>query len=242
MIAIPALDLREGACVQLVGGDFGNERVRKPDPIAVAVEWQAAGFAALHVVDLDAATGRGDNTALVGELFANLTIPVQVGGGVRDEAAIDRLLSLGAERVVVGTRALTDPGWLERAATRAPGRLVVAADVRGRNVLTHGWTRSLDSPLEAVLDRLASLPLAAILITAVHNEGKMTGPDLELTREASERLPHPVQASGGISGLTDLRALADANAAGAVIGMALYTGAIDAREAAREFGGAPSRT
>lgn len=242
MIAIPAIDLRDGACVQLVGGDFAAERVRRPDPMEVAREWEEAGFAALHVVDLDAAMGRGSNGDAIAQLTRAVSIPVQVGGGVRDEASIDRVLSLGAARVIVGTRALQEPEWLEQVARERPGRLVVAVDVRGRAVLTHGWTRTLSVMLDEVLERLTALPLGGVLVTAVHNEGRMTGPDVELTRDVARRVPHDVYASGGIAGLPDLRLLAGANAAGAVIGMALYTGAIDAKEAAREFGAAQSRT
>jgi phosphoribosylformimino-5-aminoimidazole carboxamide ribotide isomerase len=240
MIVIPAVDLREGACVQLVGGDYAKERVRLEDPVAVAAQWGAAGFGALHLVDLDAAVGRGTNGALLAEMIAAVHVPVQVGGGVRDDAAIERLLSIGAERVVVGTRALEEPEWLERAAHRFPGRLVVAADVRGREVLTHGWTRVLDASFDAVLGRLVVLPVAGVLVTAVHREGRLSGPDVPLSREAAGRVPWPVYASGGITSIADLRALAAVGVAGAVIGMALYTGAIDAHQAAREFGDTPS--
>lgn len=236
MIAVPAVDLREGACVQLVGGEYADERVRLADPVAVARRWADEGFAALHVVDLDAATGRGENADLIAEIVSAVQVPVQVGGGVRDEAAVERLLSLGAARIVVGTRALEEPQWLGELAARFPDVLVVAADVRERSVLTRGWTRTLDDPLPAVLSRLGELPLAGVLVTAVHQEDRLAGPDLQITREAAAALPHPVYASGGIAGLTDLRALAQAGAAGAVIGMALYTGALDPRAAAREFG------
>jgi phosphoribosylformimino-5-aminoimidazole carboxamide ribotide isomerase len=238
VIVIPAIDLRDGACVQLVGGDYAEERVRLDDPIAIAVQWAELGFAALHVVDLDAAVGRGDNSSIVAEMIGAVGVPIQVGGGVRDDAALDRLLSLGAERVVAGTRALEDPDWLERAALRLPGRIVVAADVRDRDVLTHGWTRVHPEPFGVVMERLSGLPLAGVLVTAVHQEGRMTGPDLDLSREAAALVPHPMYASGGISGVVDLRALATTSVAGAVIGMALYTGALDARQAALEFGGA----
>lgn len=242
MIAIPAVDLRDGACVQLVGGDYAEERVRLSDPVAVARQWVSSGFAALHVVDLDAALGHGDNGAVVSEMIEAVGVPVQVGGGVRDDAAIDRLLSIGAARVIVGTRALEDPEWLERAASRVPERLVVAVDVRGRDVLTRGWQRVIDESFNQVMDRLGTLPLAGVLVTAVHLEGRMAGPDVALTREASGRLRHPLYASGGIAAIEDLRALADANAAGAVIGMALYTGALDARLTALEFGAARPTT
>src|SRR5690606_18504495 len=197
MIAIPAVDLRDGACVQLVGGDYGAERVRLDDPVAVAAGWEAAGFAALHVVDLDAAVGAGDNRAVIERVIAAVGVPVQVGGGVRDAGAIDQLLSIGAERVVVGTRALAEPASLHGEAHRVPGRVVVAVDVRGRDVLPHGWKRVLPDPFERVLQRLALLLLSGVLVTAVHQEGRLTGPDVAISREAAERVPLPVYASGG---------------------------------------------
>jgi phosphoribosylformimino-5-aminoimidazole carboxamide ribotide isomerase len=238
MIAIPAVDLREGACVQLVGGEYAAERVRLDDPVAIAAAWQDLGFDALHVVDLDAATGRGDNAAVVRDIISVVRIPVQVGGGVRDEAAIERLLAMGAARVVVGTRALEEPDWLDGAAARFGGHVVVAADVRDRDVLTRGWSRTLDEPLPELLARLSALPLAGVLVTAVHQEGRLAGPDLPLTREAADLVGHPLYASGGIATVEDLHALRAAGAAGAVIGMALYTGTLDPRQAALEFGGA----
>jgi phosphoribosylformimino-5-aminoimidazole carboxamide ribotide isomerase len=242
VIAIPAVDLRDGACVQLVGGEYADERVRLDDPVAVAADWEAIGFAALHLVDLDAATGRGDNADVIREIVSALRIPVQVGGGVRDADDVERLLALGAARVVVGTRALEEPEWLVTLAARFPAKLIVAADVRGRVVLTRGWTRTLEDRLTDVLARLAALPLAGVLVTAVHQEGRLTGPDLPLTREVAEITGHPLYASGGIAGMDDLHALRSAGAAGAVIGMALYTGALDARQAAAEFGGAARPT
>lgn len=242
MIAIPAVDLRDGACVQLVGGEYDAERVRLNDPVAVASGWAALGFSALHLVDLDAATGRGKNAALVGAIITAAGVPVQVGGGVRTEADIERLVTSGAARVVVGTRALEDAAWLERAAAGAPGQLIVAVDIRDRSVLTRGWAHVLSDTLESVLARLDVLPLAGLLVTAVHREGRMEGADVELTREVAEQVRHPVLASGGIGGMDDLRALATAGAAAAVIGMALYTGALDARQAAREFGAASTTT
>jgi phosphoribosylformimino-5-aminoimidazole carboxamide ribotide isomerase len=242
MIAIPAVDLRDGACVQLVGGEYEAERVRLADPLAVATRWADAGFAELHIVDLDAATGHGNNASLIEEMIAAAHGPVQVGGGVRDAAAVERLLQRGAARVVVGTRALEEPEWLERIANRFPSAIVVAADVRDREVLTRGWARALDVPLGDVLARLGALPLAGVLVTAVHQEGRLAGPDLALTRTAVGAMPHPVYASGGIATIADLRSLAEAGAAGAVIGMALYTGAMDAQQTAREFGGAARPT
>jgi phosphoribosylformimino-5-aminoimidazole carboxamide ribotide isomerase len=242
MIAIPAVDLRAGRCVQLVGGDYAQERVRLDDPVEVAREWVRAGFARLHVVDLDAATGRGSNRALIGELLravareAGGAVPVQVGGGVREEEDIAALLDEGAAAVVVGTRAVEDEAWRETMALRYPGQLVLAADVRGRQVVTRGWSSTSTLEVGELVHDCAGLPLAALLVTAVQLEGRMEGTDLPLMEELAEQAAAPLLASGGVASADDLRALAHRGVAGAVLGMALYTGALDARHTAEEFG------
>ena len=236
MIVIPAVDLREGACVQLVGGEYDAERVRLEDPVAVARDWARHGFKRLHVVDLDAATGRGSNAAVVEEIVRHGTMDaVQVGGGVRDEDAVDRLLAMGVDAVVVGTRALEDPEWLVELAERYPGEIVLAADVRERQIVTRGWAHTLPRNVVDVVEDLAGVPLAAIMVTAVHREGQMQGTDLPLMEDVAEAATVPVLASGGVSSVHDLRALAERGVSGAIVGMALYTGAIDPRAAAEEF-------
>lgn len=242
MIAIPAVDLRAGRCVQLVGGDYAQERVRLDDPVEVAREWVRTGFARLHVVDLDAATGRGSNRALVRELLREVAregagaVPVQVGGGVREEEDIAALLDDGAAAVVVGTRAVEDAHWREAMALRYPGQLVLAADVRGRQVVTRGWSATSAHDVTDLVRTCDGLPLAALLVTAVQLEGRMAGTDLPLMEELAAEAAVPLLASGGVATLDDLRALAHRGAAGAVLGMALYTGALDARHTAEEFG------
>jgi phosphoribosylformimino-5-aminoimidazole carboxamide ribotide isomerase len=242
MIAIPAVDLRAGRCVQLVGGDYAQERVRLDDPVAVARDWVRAGFARLHVVDLDAATGRGGNRALIGELLREVAretggaVPVQVGGGVREGDDIAALLDEGAAAVVVGTRAVEDAAWRETMALRYPGQLVLAADVRGRQVVTRGWSSTSMLDVGDLVRDCAGLPLAALLVTAVQLEGRMEGTDLPLMEEIAEQAAAPLLASGGVASADDLRALAHRGVAGAVLGMALYTGALDARHTAEEFG------
>ncbi len=237
MIVLPAVDLRGGACVQLVGGDYADERVRLGDPAAVARSWADLGFRQLHVVDLDAATGRGSNAAIVRAILADHTVAdIQVGGGIRDSDAIELLLSEGASRVVVGTRALEEMDWLDTMATRFPGQLIVAADVRDRRVVTRGWTRTLPLDILDTVDELNPLPLAGILVTAVHREGQLQGTDLPLMEDVAEESRFPVYASGGITTIHDLRALDDRGVHGAVVGMALYTGALDTRAVAAEFG------
>lgn len=235
MIAIPAIDLRDGACVQLVGGSYADERVRLEDPVSVAASWERAGFRHLHVVDLNAALERGSNAALVAEILRATQAEVQVGGGVRDENAVERLLDEGATRVMVGTRAIEDMPWLEALADRFPAQLIVAADVRDRRIVTRGWMRTLPLGILDAIEQLNALPLAGILVTAVHREGQLLGTDLPLMEDVAETANCPVYAAGGIASLIDLRALADRGIAAAVIGMALYTGTIDPRIAAEEF-------
>lgn len=235
MIVVPALDLREGACVQLIGGDYSAERVRFDDPLEVARRWIQAGFRRLHVVDLDAATGRGGNRAMVQALLDQGGALFQVGGGIRNEAEADHLLRSGAERVVCGTRAITDPDWRRSLGQRHPGRIVIAADVRGRDITTDGWSRSSGTDVLKWVTELDELPFAGVLVTAVEHEGRQAGPDVELVRAVASRARTPVLASGGIASLDDLRRLEEAGASEAVIGMALYTGALDTAAVHREF-------
>jgi len=235
MIAIPALDLRGGACVQLAGGSYDQELIRIPDPVGVAVAWRQYGFRHLHVVDLDAVAGRGNNSPQIQSILGSTDIEIQVGGGVRSSDAIQQLLSDGAQRVVIGTRALEDPEWLADMATLFPGMIIVAADVRGRKILSHGWTRTHPKLVLDVVDELSGLPLAGILVTAVHREEAMNGTDLPLMEDLAETAEFPVFASGGLGSLADLRALADRGVAAAIIGMALYSGAMDPWTVAEEF-------
>jgi phosphoribosylformimino-5-aminoimidazole carboxamide ribotide isomerase len=235
MIAIPAVDLRDGACVQLVGGEYTAERIRLPDPIAVALDWESKGFQALHIVDLDAATGRGSNRRTIERLLDRTELTVQVGGGVRDRDAITSLIEAGATYVVIGTRALEDDDWLREMAGDFPEQLIVAADVRDRMIVTRGWTRTIHLDIDDAMERLSQLPLAGVLVTAVHKEGLMQGADLALMEDVAESTSLPVIASGGITTDADLRLLADRGVAAAVLGMALYTGALDARATAEEF-------
>ena len=235
MIAIPAVDLREGACVQLVGGEYADERVRLADPVAVARDWARFGFRRLHVVDLDAATGRGSNREIVADLLRDTSVALQIGGGVRSETQIEELLASGATAVVVGTRALEDSDWLARVATTYPNEILVAADVRAQPWVTTRRSRTLPREIIDVTEELSTLPLAGLLVTAVHREGRMQGADLFLMEDVVDAASFPVFASGGIASTADLRALDDRGVAAAIIGMALYTGALDPWQTAEEF-------
>ncbi len=236
MIAIPAVDLREGACVQLVGGSYEREQVRLPDPVGVARSWEQEGFRRLHIVDLDAATGNGSNARVIDDILREVQADVQVGGGVRSAEQVEQLFHAGASRVVVGTRALEEPEWLASLASLYPGVIVVATDVRERRVVTRGWVRTLPVDIMDVVEQLNPLPLGGLLVTAVHMEGQMGGTDLALMEDVAEASRFPVIASGGVSSMADLRALEHRGVSAVVIGMALYTGALDARAVAQEFG------
>ncbi|MEO5816589.1 MAG: 1-(5-phosphoribosyl)-5-[(5-phosphoribosylamino)methylideneamino]imidazole-4-carboxamide isomerase [Gemmatimonadaceae bacterium] len=236
MIAIPAVDLRDGACVQLVGGSFAQEKVRIENPVDVARSWEHYGFHRLHVVDLDAATGRGSNLPVVRSLLFDSGIPIQVGGGVRSGELVEELLEAGASNVIVGTRAIEEPEWIIELSARHPGEIIVACDVRERRVTTRGWAHTLPLDILDVLEELNSLPLAGLLVTAVHREGQLQGTDLPLMEDVAEASNFPVYASGGITTMQDLRALEHRGLAGVVIGMALYTGALDPVVVAGEFG------
>jgi phosphoribosylformimino-5-aminoimidazole carboxamide ribotide isomerase len=236
VIAIPAVDLRDGACVQLVGGSFAQEKIRLDNPVEVARSWEHYGFQRLHVVDLDAATGRGTNLPIVRALLTDCSVPLQVGGGVRSEELVEELLEAGATSVIVGTRALEESEWIAELAARHPGEIIVACDVRERRVTTRGWMHTLPLDILDVVDELNSLPLAGLLVTAVHREGRLQGTDLPLMEDVAEASNFPVFASGGITTMDDLRALEHRGLAGVVLGMALYTGALDPVVVAGEFG------
>jgi phosphoribosylformimino-5-aminoimidazole carboxamide ribotide isomerase len=235
MIAIPAVDLRDGACVQLVGGSYAAERIRLDDPVAVARAWQGHGFARLHVVDLDAALGRGSNAARIRAILDERTADVQVGGGLRATSQVTDILDEGARHAIVGTRALEDLDWLVELAQEHPGEVILAADVKERRIVTRGWQKTLARTILDVVEEINDLPLAALLVTAVHKEGQMLGVDLPLMEDVVEEAAFPVFAAGGVAGMGDLWALEDRGVAGVVIGMALYTGALDPRVVAEEF-------
>lgn len=236
MLVMPAIDLREGACVQLVGGSYAAERVREPDPVRVAERWRDAGFTRLHVVDLDAAMGVGSNYRMVAALQRVSGVDVQVGGGLRSTESLELVLEAGAAAAVVGTRALEEPAWLGEAADRWPFRVVAAVDVRDGKALVRGWTGTAPLPLGETLDALDALPLAAVLVTCVDVEGQMRGPDFDTLERVRDRTSLPLVASGGITTMDDLRELRAMDVWGAVVGMALYTGTLDPRETAEEFG------
>lgn len=237
MIAAPAVDLKGGRCVQLVGGRPEDERVSLPDPVAQAERWAERGFGTLHVVDLDAALGSGDNLDAILSVVAATKADTQVGGGIRDDARASALLEAGVDRIVVGTRAIDDPEWLAALAEQWPGRIMLALDTRDGRILRKGWTEDTGLELADYLPGLAELPLAGILATDVGREGRLEGIDRDAVGRTISLSPHPVWASGGVTTLDELQYLDEAGAAGAVLGMALYTETLDPDEVAERWGG-----
>jgi phosphoribosylformimino-5-aminoimidazole carboxamide ribotide isomerase len=224
---IPAIDIRQGRCVRLVQGDYARERVFADDPIEMARHWASQGAERLHVVDLDGARdGARANASVIRELIRAVSVPVQVGGGVRSLETAEALLAGGADRVVVGTAAAEEPAalrtWLE---TLDPERLVVGVDARNGRVATHGWTETTDLQATDFCRRLADLGVMRILYTDISRDGTLEGPNVTALRALVQSEPRlKVLASGGVARVEDLRALADAGAEGAIIGTALYDG------------------
>lgn len=235
MIAIPALDLRDGACVQLAAGSYDREVIRIPDVIGVELAWRQYGFHHLHVIDLDAISGRGTNAELIQTILSRTEAEMQVGGGVKTREVIQELLNEGAERVVIGSRALEDPDWLAEMSGLFPGSIIVAADVRDRKVLAQGWARARPMLVLDLIDELNRLPLAGLIVTASPDEDVAGGSHLSLMEDAAESADFPVLAAGPFSSINDLRAIADRGVSAAIIGAALYAGGMDPQIVAEEF-------
>ena len=237
MDLFPAIDLRGGQVVRLHRGDYARETVYGDDPVAVALAYQAAGAAWIHVVDLDAARGGGDNRSLVGAVAGGVAVPVQSGGGVRATADADALVAAGVARVVVGTAAFRVPGFIDELCTRHPGRVAVDIGVGpdGR-VVVQGWQETVDELFEHALVRFSTSGVAAFVVTSVLQDGTLEGPDLGILQVALAATDVPIVASGGVGGLADLRALSRLGVAGAIVGRALYEGRFTVAEAVAACG------
>lgn len=235
MIVIPAIDLRAGACVQVSGASQTAGRLRFGDPVDVALAWASLGFERLHLMDVDAAGDHGNNALLVRDILAESHAAVQVRGGVKGTATIERLLSDGAANVVAGSRAVEEPDWIEDEVSRHEGEMLVAVDVRERRVVTRGRSRTLTRHLMSVIEHLNDLPLAGVIVTAVHRDGRLVGTDMALMEDVVEAADHPVMAAGGISTMHELHSLEDAGISAAIVGTALYSGTLSAQAVVEEF-------
>jgi phosphoribosylanthranilate isomerase len=223
---LPAVDVASGQAVRLVRGAAGTE-TSYGDPVAAALAWQRAGAEWIHLVDLDAAFGRGSNRALVAEITGRLAARVELSGGIRDDESLAAALATGCARVNIGTAALEDPGWCRKAIDAHGDKIAVGLDVRGTAVAVRGWTKEAGDLWE-VLARLDKDGCPRYVVTDVTKDGTLRGPNVELLREVCARTDKPVVASGGVSSLDDLRALAALvphGVEGAIVGKALYAGA-----------------
>jgi phosphoribosylanthranilate isomerase len=229
---LPAVDVASGEAVQLVQGVAGSERVFG-DPVEAALRWQQAGSRWIHLVDLDAAFGRGDNRSVLADVVGRLDIDVEMSGGIRDDQTLQAALATGCRRVNIGTAALEDPAWCARVIAEHGDRVAIGLDVRGTRLAARGWTRD-GGELYETLARLDAAGCSRYVVTDVAKDGMLQGPNVALLRDVCSRTDRPVVASGGISTLDDVRMLAGLTAIGvegAIIGTALYTGAFTLEEA-----------
>lgn len=224
----PAIDIRGGQCVRLQEGDFDRETVFSADPVEMALRWKAEGARRLHIVDLDGAReGRPVNADLVRRIAGESGLTIELGGGIRTSETLEAYLDAGVSRLVVGTRAIDAPEWLLKVAQGHPGQVVLGLDARNGLLAARGWLETTALDVLEYLAQLPVLPLAAIVYTDIARDGVMQGPNVEATRRVAEATGVPVVASGGVSRLDDVEALARLPIAGMIIGRALYEGTIE---------------
>ncbi|WP_248964869.1 bifunctional 1-(5-phosphoribosyl)-5-((5-phosphoribosylamino)methylideneamino)imidazole-4-carboxamide isomerase/phosphoribosylanthranilate isomerase PriA [Sphaerisporangium perillae] len=232
LVLLPAVDVADGKAVRLVQGEAGTE-TSYGDPLAAALAWQQAGAEWIHLVDLDAAFGRGSNRELLASVVDALDVQVELSGGIRDDASLAAALATGCRRVNIGTAALEDPAWCSKIIAEHGDRIAVGLDVRGTTLAARGWTKE-GGDLWEVLDRLESDGCPRYVVTDVTKDGTLRGPNLDLLRQVCSRTDKPVIASGGVSSLDDLRALSTLvpdGVEGAIVGKALYAQAFTLEEA-----------
>lgn len=230
----PAIDLRGGKCVRLRQGNYNDETVFGDDPVAMAQRWHAEGAQRLHLVDLDGARdGVAGNLEAITRIAAALPIPCQVGGGVRDEASIERLLARGVKRLVIGTKAITEPEWFRTMCRKYPGKLVLGIDAKNGQVATEGWIHVSDCSATDLAGQFRDEPIAGIVYTDIAKDGMLAGPNFESLGQMIAAVPLPVIASGGVTTAADVRRLAEMNAGGCILGRALYEGKLTLADAER---------
>jgi phosphoribosylformimino-5-aminoimidazole carboxamide ribotide isomerase len=235
MIVIPAIDLKEGNCVRLEQGEMNRDTIFSDNPAEQALKWQEAGAELLHLVDLDGAfAGIPKNKAAIEAIIKAIRIPAQLGGGIRDIATIEAYLSLGLSRVIIGTAAQRNPELVIEACQKFPGRIVVGIDAKNGMVAVQGWAELTDITAVDLARKFEDCGVSAIIYTDISRDGMMAGPNIEATKSLAEAIAIPVIASGGISSLKDienLMAIEACGVTGAITGKAIYTGAINLREA-----------
>lgn len=240
MEIIPAIDLLEGRCVRLVQGDYARSQVFDEDPVAVARQWVEQGATRLHLVDLDGAkVGHPVNQGVIAAIARAVDVPVQVGGGLRDQASVAALLEAGVHQAILGTIAVEQPDLVQRLGEAFPGKVIVGIDARNGKVATRGWLETSEVEAIALAQQMANLGAAAIIYTDIHRDGTLQGPNIPALRELAEAIELPVIASGGVSSVRDLLsllALEPLGVTGVIVGRALYTGEVVLKEALRAVG------
>ena len=232
MYIIPAIDLRDGKCVRLLQGDYHRQITYHDDPCAQAKDFVAAGAKWLHLVDLDGAKiGNIVNLESIHAIAALGIANIEVGGGIRDEKSIQTVLDMGANRVIIGTKAASDFGWFTRMAEKFPKKLVLGLDAKGSKVATHGWTQKSPRLLLEFAQSADKLPIAAIIYTDISRDGMLEGPNIEGTKALAGAVKTPVIASGGVRELADIEKLAGLPIEAAVVGRSLYEGTLDLKQA-----------
>lgn len=250
MIIIPAVDIKDGKCVRLLQGRKDKETVFSDDPIAMAQRWEQEGAERIHVIDLDGAFEKTPkNLPVIERMIKNTTVPIQVGGGIRNRDAIDRYMQAGADRVIIGTEAIRNPDLISESCNLYPDRIVVAIDARRGMVAIEGWVETTRISAVELAKRVENTGVAAVNFTDIHRDGMQTGPNIVETRKLAEAISIPVVASGGVSSLEDIQRLlplAAVGVVGVITGKALYTGALRladaiavARNPAPESGAVP---
>ena len=237
MIIIPAIDLKGGQCVRLSQGDMDRATVYSENPAEMAKTWQGMGAKRIHVVDLDGAvSGQPKNRDAIIAVVSAVSVPVQLGGGIRDIETIKEYFSCGIDRVILGTAAFKDPRFLEKSCRAWPGRIIVGIDATDGMVCVQGWTEKTAMSVVDLVKKIEHLPLAAIVFTDIKRDGMLTGPNIESTAQLARSTHIPVIASGGVSRIEDIEALLtveEFGVSGVIIGRALYTGNLDLRECIR---------
>lgn len=235
MLIIPAVDIRGGRCVRLVHGDLSKETVYHEDPLEMALRWEAEGAARIHLVDLDGAFQGGmQNSAVIEQIARAVKVPVQVGGGIRDEARASELLERGVSRVILGTVAVTSPQLVEALCSRFPGQVLVGIDARAGKVAIRGWVEEAELSAIDLARKMENLGVREIIYTDINRDGTLQGPNLAALEEMARAVNQQVIASGGVSSLNDLEKLClleSLGVSGVILGQALYTGRVDLRAA-----------
>lgn len=237
MKVLPAIDILDGKCVRLISGDIRRKTIEIENPVGIAKGFQKLGASYLHVIDLGRALDQGDNRSVVARIIKGVKIPVQVGGGLRTDEDIEGMLGLGADRVIVGTRAIRDPDWLKRTVKAHPGKIVVAVDARGEDIQVKGWVEGSGRNLFEFARQVDSPKLAAFLFTNVDVEGQCKGTDLDIVKRFIRTVRSPVIAAGGITTIDDLKKISKAGADAAVVGSAVYEKKLDLKAALELFEG-----